>query len=177
MGLRSPLGLSKTQSAIARVKTPRIETFFIPLERSWSVDCPKWPRMSHLDICSTSYGRKKGWKSNWQFDSRPQKVGNRSDPGACKWSATHRWKALEESYNSGPRPDPSLGRKVMSAQSPRSLNRNSFGTPLQESREKEPFGCKCGGELQRILYGGRWWLPPSPGRGESSESMFAHGLS
>jgi hypothetical protein len=21
--------------------------------------CPKWPRMSHLDICSTSYGRKK----------------------------------------------------------------------------------------------------------------------
>jgi hypothetical protein len=26
------------------------------------------------------------------------------------------------------------------------------------------------GELQRILYGGRWWLPPNPGRGESSES-------
>jgi len=23
--------------------------------------------------------------------------------------------------------------------------------------------------MQRILYGGRWWLPPSPGRGESSE--------
>ncbi len=22
-------------------------------------------------------------------------------------------------------------------------------------------------ELQRILYGGRWWLPSSPGRGES----------
>jgi hypothetical protein len=21
--------------------------------------------------------------------------------------------------------------------------------------------------MQRILYGGRWWLPPSPGRGES----------
>jgi len=20
------------------------------------------------------------------------------DPGACRWSATHRWKALEESY-------------------------------------------------------------------------------
>jgi hypothetical protein len=25
--------------------------------------------------------------------------------------------------------------------------------------------------MQRILYGGRWWLPPSSGRGESSESM------
>jgi len=24
---------------------------------------------------------------------------------------------------------------------------------------------------------GRWWLPPSPGRGESCESMYAHGLS
>jgi len=60
--------------------------------------CRKWPRMSHLDICSTSYGQKKGQESNWQFDSPPQKVGNRPDPGVCRWSATHRWKALEESY-------------------------------------------------------------------------------
>jgi len=41
----------------------------------------------------------------------------------------------------------------MSAQSPGSPNRDSFGTPLWESWEKEPFGCKCDGELQRILYG------------------------
>jgi hypothetical protein len=60
--------------------------------------CRKWPRMSHLDICSTSYGQKKGQESNCQFDSRPQKVGNRPDPGVCRWSATHRWKALEKSY-------------------------------------------------------------------------------
>jgi len=26
--------------------------------------CRKWPRMSHLDICSTSYGKKKGRESN-----------------------------------------------------------------------------------------------------------------
>jgi len=26
--------------------------------------CPKWPHMSHLDICSPSYGQKKGWESN-----------------------------------------------------------------------------------------------------------------
>jgi len=73
--------------------------------------------------------------------------------------------------------DLSSGREVMSAQSPGSPNQDSFGTPLRESREKKPFGCKCGGELHRILYGGRWWLPPIPGRGESSESKFAHGLS
>jgi hypothetical protein len=42
--------------------------------------CPKWPRMSHLDICSPSYGQKKGWESNWQFDSRPLKVENRPLP-------------------------------------------------------------------------------------------------
>jgi len=55
--------------------------------------------MGHLDICNTSHGKKKGWKSNWQFDSWPLKFRNRPDPGACRWSATHRWKALEESYN------------------------------------------------------------------------------
>jgi hypothetical protein len=38
MGVWSPPGLSKTQKTIAGVKTPRIEVFFIPLERSWSVD-------------------------------------------------------------------------------------------------------------------------------------------
>jgi hypothetical protein len=65
----------------------------------------------------------------------------------------------------------------MSVQSPGSPNRDNFGTPLWESRKKEPFGCKCNEELQRILYGGKWWLPPSPGRGESSESKLARGLS
>jgi hypothetical protein len=29
----------------------------------------KWHRIGHLDICSPSYGQKKGWESNWQFDS------------------------------------------------------------------------------------------------------------
>jgi len=60
--------------------------------------CRKWPCMSHLDICNTSYGQKKGWESNWQFDSWLQKVGNQPDPDLCRWSATHRWKALEENY-------------------------------------------------------------------------------
>jgi hypothetical protein len=59
----------------------------------------------------------------------------------------------------------------MNAQSPRSLNRDNFGTPLWESQDKEPFGRGRGGATQIILYGGRWWLPPSPGCGESNESM------
>jgi hypothetical protein len=65
----------------------------------------------------------------------------------------------------------------MNAQSLGSPNWDNFEIPLWESQEKEPFGCKCGGELQRILYGGRWWLPSSPGCGESSEFKVARGLS
>jgi hypothetical protein len=76
-----------------------------------------------------------------------------------------------------PRPNRRSGREVMMAQSLGSPNRDNFGTPLWESRDKEPLGCGRGGAMQRILYGGRWWLPPSPGRGESSESKVAHGLS
>ncbi len=76
-----------------------------------------------------------------------------------------------------PHPNRRSEQEVMDAQSPGSPTQDSFGTPPWESREKVPFECSLHGELQRILYGGRWWLPPSPGRGESSESKVAHGLS
>jgi hypothetical protein len=76
-----------------------------------------------------------------------------------------------------PHPNRRFEQEGMDAQSPESPTRDSFGTPLWESWEKVPFGCILRGELQRILYGGRWWLPPSPGRGESSESKVACGLS
>ncbi len=36
--------------------------------------------------------------------------------------------------------------------------------------KKEPFGCGSHGVTHIILYGGRWWLPPSLGRGKSSVS-------
>ncbi len=64
----------------------------------------------------------------------------------------------------------------MNAQSPESPNQDNFGTPLWESWEKVLFKCKCGEETQRILYGVRWWFPPIPGHGESSESRVARGL-
>jgi hypothetical protein len=63
--------------------------------------CPKWPRISHLDIFSPSYGQKKGRESNWQFDSWPLKVGNRPLPDFCRRNAMRHWKAFEESYNFG----------------------------------------------------------------------------
>jgi hypothetical protein len=63
--------------------------------------CPKWPRMSHLDICNPSYGQKKGRESNWQFDSQPLKVGKQPLLNVCRWSAMGHWKAFEEGYNFG----------------------------------------------------------------------------
>jgi len=61
----------------------------------------KWPRIGHLDICSPSYGQKKGRESNWQFDSQPLKVGNRPLFDVRIESATRRWKDLDEGYNFG----------------------------------------------------------------------------
>ncbi len=61
----------------------------------------KWPRIGHSDIWSPSYGQKKGWESNWQFDFRPLKVGNRPLRDVWIESATRRWKDLNEVYNFG----------------------------------------------------------------------------
>jgi hypothetical protein len=61
----------------------------------------KWPRIGHSDIRSPSYGQKKGRESNWQFDSRPLKVGNRPLPDVRIESATRRRKDLNEGYNFG----------------------------------------------------------------------------
>ncbi len=61
--------------------------------------CLKWACITHLDIWNTSYGQKKGQESNWQFDSRPLKVGNQTDFLLCRWHATYHWKGLEKGYN------------------------------------------------------------------------------
>jgi hypothetical protein len=61
----------------------------------------KWPFIGHLNICRPSYGQKKGRESNWRFDSRPLKVGNRLAPDVRFGSAIRRWKDLDEGYNFG----------------------------------------------------------------------------
>jgi hypothetical protein len=118
-GLESPSRLLKVWNSIARVKTPRLEVFFVSLESS----------QGELQVCLGHHHNR------------------RSEKG------------------------------VVSCQSPGGPNRDSFGTPPWESREKMTLGCRCGGVTQRILYGGRWWLPPSMGRGEFCESKVTRGLS
>ncbi len=74
----------------------------------------KWPRIGHLDICSPSYGQKKG---------QSLKVENRPLPDLRIESATWHWKDLDESYNFG-------SDLVMIPKLPKSRdsNRDSFGT-------------------------------------------------
>jgi hypothetical protein len=47
--------------------------------------CPKWPHIGHLDICSPSYGQKKGRESNCQFDALPSPGVNPLE-GSPMWS-------------------------------------------------------------------------------------------
>ncbi len=55
------------------------------------------------------------------------------------------------------------------------LPKSEVVTPTWESWDKMTFGCWSHGQTYNILYGGRWWLPPSLGRGESCESVFTCG--
>jgi len=90
--------------------------------------CRKWPHMGHLDICSTSYGKKKGRKSNWQFDSRALKVNPtpvragqvRSTIGKLSRRATVCFRTHLNRRSE---------QRVMTSQSLGSPNRDSFRTP------------------------------------------------
>jgi hypothetical protein len=97
----------------------------------------KCPHIVDLDICSPSYGQKKGRESNWQFDSRPLKVKNRPAPDVRFGSAIRR-----------------RGEELCPPKVPGVQNRDTwvdFGTPTWESREFVPFGCGCGGVSHSIL--------------------------
>jgi hypothetical protein len=115
--------------------------------------CLKWARIVHLDIWNISYGQKKSRDSNCQFDSGPQKVGNRPDLLSCRRCATYRWKALDKSYNFAL--DCTLirgllaklwGSKVTGVPIDK-ISRLPLGNP---GREK-PFGCRLHGQPQSIL--------------------------
>ncbi len=132
--------------------------------------------------------------SHWPFGHLQPKLWPKEGPGVkpAVWLSTTKsrestssrppnWEcntALERSQRGlqlwlRPCSDQTLQLGVMSSQSPRTPTRtvwDNFGTPTWESREEEPFGYSLRGVTQRILCGGRWWLPPSPGRGESCVS-------
>ncbi len=68
------------------------------IEKLLKCRCLKLACMTHLDIWNTNYGQKKGWESNWQFDSWSLKVNNWPKFLACRWRETYRWKDLDKGY-------------------------------------------------------------------------------
>jgi hypothetical protein len=87
----------------------------------------------------------------------------------CDTPLESSWGELKLCFRPHPNWRSELG--VRSSQSPENPNWGSFGTPPWESWDKKLFKCSLHGRMQRILYGGRWWFPPSPAGGESSESV------
>jgi len=151
----SPLRLPKIQNLIAGGQNTSHWGVFYTVEKVLKCRCPKWPRMSHLDICSLSYEQKKGRESNWQFDSRPLKVGNRPNPDVCRRSATWRWKALEESYKIALDLIPIIGMsKKLWMPKVLGLTQDSFC--------RNPNLAKCGGEAQHLEKLGIWSPPGLP---------------
>jgi hypothetical protein len=99
---------------------------------------------------------KKGRESNWQFDSRPLKVGNRPVPDVRSGSATWRWKDLDESYKIGldlvligGRGEELWSSKVTGLQ-PGHI-RDNFGTPFREPRKNSHSDVVPAGE-RRVYY-------------------------
>jgi hypothetical protein len=115
--------------------------------------CLKWARIAHFNIWNTSYDRKKRQESNCQFDSRPQKVGNRPDFLGCRWRATYPWKALDQSYNfaSDHVAIRGLLAKLCGFKVPGVLASAIPGLPLRSPGTNRPFRCGPHGEVQSIL--------------------------
>jgi hypothetical protein len=155
LGIESPGGLLKLQKVISKAKTPRLEELFISLEIYWSLDVRNglaWPI----------------WTSTMQVMAK-KKV--RSQTGSL--TPNHGKSGID------PIPLNASGvqHDIIIPQSCGTPNLGDFGIPIWESQDKRSFGCHSHGVVHSILYGGRWWLPPSSGRGESCEFEVTRGLS
>ncbi len=94
---------------------------------------------------------------------------------ACHIPLESSWRGLQFCFR--PHFNWRFAQKVMGFQNRGNPNFGNLGTPTWESRDKMTFECWPHGQAQRILWGGRWWLPLNPGCGEFYESVFACGLS
>jgi len=135
--------------------------------------CLKWALIAHLDIWNISYGQKKGRESNCQFDSRLEKIGNWPNLLSFRQRATYCWKALNDSYNFALDRTSIRGllAKLWGSKVVGVFVGAISGLPIESPGRKKSFGCGPRGEVQSILWGGRWWLPPNSSRGESCVSV------
>jgi len=133
----SPPRLPKSQKTIWGVKSSRIWVFFISMENSWSVNAQNdlawaiWT--SSAQVMSK---RRVGVKLPIWLPTTKSRESTSSRPCLKKYDTALESSRRELQLWFKPRPDLSLGWRVMSVQSPRTPTRDSFGTPTWESREK-----------------------------------------
>jgi hypothetical protein len=114
----------------------------------------KRAHIAHFDIWNISYDQKKGRESNYQFDSRPEKVKNRPNLLSFRQRATYRWKALDESYNFALDRTSIWGllTKLQDSKVAGVLVGAISGLPsLRSPRREKSFGCRPREEVQSIL--------------------------
>jgi len=134
VGTWNPPGLPQFQSSIAKVKTPRLDKFFILLERSWSVDS-KMASHEPFGHLQHKLWLKEGprvkmavWlpTTKSQESTRPMRV-----QVECDTPLERSWGELQVCFR--PRPNQNSEPRVISSQSTRSPIRDSFGTPKDSS--------------------------------------------
>ncbi len=136
VGTWSPLGLPQFQSSIVEVKTPRLEVFFILLERPWSLDVENglawaiWTSTTQVMVERRSEVKPAIWLPTTK--SR-ESTRSRCVQMECNTPLESSWGELQVFIR--PHPNLRFEPRVMSSQSPRSPNRDSFGTPPWESWE------------------------------------------
>jgi len=136
VGIWSPLRLPQLQSSIAEGKTPRLEVFFMSLERLWSVDVKNglawaiWTSASQVMVKRRAESQTdslipdhKSRESTW----------SRCVQMECDTPLESSWEELQVCFSLHPNSRSELG--FMSSQSPGSPNWDSFGAPPWESQE------------------------------------------
>jgi hypothetical protein len=156
LGVGVPKGLPNLQSAIARVKSPHLEEFFISLESSWSVYVQNGLAWAIWTYAAQVMGKRKAGSQTANLkekDSRPLKVENRPDLLSCRQRATYRWKALDEGYNfaSDRIAIGGLQKKLCALKVPGVRASGISGLSCGSPGREKPFGCRPRGESQSIL--------------------------
>jgi len=132
----------------------------------------KMAYITNLDIWNISYGQKKGWELNCQFDSWPEKVGNRPDLLSCRRHVTYHCKALDESYNFVSNHSRSkVCSQSYGVQGRESFDWYDFGIPMRESRERKTIWMWALWRGPEYIIRGKVVASPSSGRSESCVSM------
>jgi hypothetical protein len=172
VGSWSPERTPKSSEHDCRGQICSLQRVLYIIEKVLKCRCPKWPRMSHLDICSTSYGQKKGRESNCQFEINRLPTTKSRESTRFTWLQATCHISLESSRQGlqlcfRPHCDRRFAEEVMHPQSPESPCWRDFGTPTRESRERKAIWMQAPwsvteytirGKVVASPKSGPWWV-------------------